>query len=184
MWQTNYQCVLFTFKEESPKKPIRRTFREESPRKRMRNIRMCGKCDPCNRKEDCGKCKFCKVGIHITLRLPYSLQSLCIKLHTTSTLIFISISSKSWSVCRPQVLLISILTWTKLQTSDISKVTENSVFNNPASGFVMLIGPLYGKLMSIILSRAKGAGSPVNRQSAGQRRDTVRKSLSPFGRVD
>ncbi len=34
-----------------------------------------------------------------------------------------------------------------------------------------------------VLSRAKGAGSPVNRQSAGQRRDTVQKSLSPFGRV-
>ncbi len=29
-----------------------------------------------------------------------------------------------------------------------------------------------------ILSRAKGAGSPVNRQSAGQRRDTDRKSLT------
>ena len=28
-----------------------------------------------------------------------------------------------------------------------------------------------------IMSRAKGVGSPVNRQSAGQRRDTVQKSL-------
>ena len=32
-----------------------------------------------------------------------------------------------------------------------------------------------------ILSRAKGAGSPVNRQSAGQRRDTVQKSLRQCG---
>ena len=36
----------------------------------------------------------------------------------------------------------------------------------------------------IILSRAKGAGSQVNRQSAGQRRDMDRKSLADIIKVN
>ncbi len=35
-----------------------------------------------------------------------------------------------------------------------------------------------------ILSRAKGAGSPLNRQSTGQRRDTDRKSLADMIKVN
>ena len=58
---------------------------------------------------------------------------------------------------------------------------------DPAEPIVLLYFCFNGDPASLtrdnILSRAKGAVSPVNRQSAGQRRDTVQKSLSPFDRL-
>ncbi len=63
----------------------------------------------------------------------------------------------------------------KTSQDSTDSATLNGYNNNRY--FILHIMSNFPMSLFNILSRAKGAGSPVNCQSAGQRRDTVQKSL-------